>query len=451
MKKNILISVLILSFSSPIFAQVWRPIKKTCDDYNRSIAEDFLKRSVVELEAMPDVESLAHIRLSINGGPAEETLYYSFIFFMAPSLSIAEKVVRANFLTILEEKCKIISIDTSLTNLLKEMKSCGEKIIRTETIPETKRDILLDPMSKKNQEVLLKLQEWLQKNVKLPIENNFNKLGGIMQALAPRINVAVSHEIIKLDLDPELRVLSEKVFYFFIDRMLKAQELNTVGDSDIFSDLTNFFIGQGYSEERSRSLSFYYIGLFATRGASIYSHFADRLAPSSWLSLHALSMAISYLDKMAQQEGKSYIFPKRIIGECHLGKPYHFWLAAFQTYYLKQQGISATEAYLMPIIGGISYDFTMTANGRDIEKLFKIKTPYDEYANGTRLDNWARALGAHFGRHGGRILPISRDKILEKNFSLGRMPSQIPKTDQEKIKEYFRIVNPIPMFLRLSL
>jgi hypothetical protein len=61
-------------------------------------------------------------------------------------------------------------------------------------------------------------------------------------------------------------------------------------------------------------------------------------------------------------------------------------------------------------------------------------------------------LGAHFGRHNGKVLPLNANALLEAMFEKAELPSNPSAEDQlARIKAYNQIVRPIPLILKLSL
>ncbi|MFZ4714945.1 MAG: hypothetical protein ACOYL6_14595 [Bacteriovoracaceae bacterium] len=452
MKYFILISLFLsLHVLADDGADSWKPIENTCAKHGEEVAAEYLKKSSSDLEKMTDQDALQYVSSRLG-----YELYNSFIFFNSPSLFLSEKVVRLNYLKMLKLYCNITPTDNSLINLLKETKACSTEYFSKLTVKNFSytdhQDQLTGP-DLKNMKTLTQVLQLLKEKTKLPIDGLFNNIAGTLAVLSPSTQspyIVLPHEILKLSVNPTLTDLSKKLHFYLLDLMLNTTLTGKVKGKDIFDDLRLFFIAEGYKDKAARALSFYYLGIFSTRGASMYSSLYF-LYPTSFAALETLSMAISYLDKVAMKEGRNYIIPSQYRAKCHLGKPYHFWLSAFEAYYEQQQGHSAAAGYFLPVIGGIGYDFTMTANGRDIKKLFQIKSPYDSYANMTRIDNWARSMGAHFGKHKGVILPLNGDELLEETFAKGQMPSKIPTEMADMISEYLRIVQPIPMILKLSL
>jgi hypothetical protein len=259
----------------------------------------------------------------------------------------------------------------------------------------------------------------------------------------------VGHEVAKISAEPELVKLSQGLLFYFLDLLEKGAK-SQKSENDVFTDLVTYFKSKNYSEDDGRKLAMYFLGVYGTRGASFLSGFND-LHPASLSAMVTLSLAISYLDKLALKEGKSYAIPQQYKTGCSIGKPYHFWLSAFLNTYIKAQGYSSISGYFVPILTGITYDMVMTANGRDIAQLFTIKTPYDFYANMTRIDNFARALGSHFGKYNGNPPEIKADELLMDFFEKARMPRKVPQTAEETAKEYFYVIRPESLILKLAL
>lgn len=415
------------------------------------MAEGFLRMSLEQYEKLDDLSAMNHMTNYMSSD-----LYNSFLFLNSQSLFVADKVLRINFLQQISMYCKSRPTDTTLINVLKEARLCTQNYFATLSRQSYSyfehADLFRAPETTQLNQIK-QIQDQIKATLKLPMDGLFNDITGVLGILTPRsdgASVMVPHEVYKLSAEVKFTKLSEKLYFHLMDLLIETVATNVVKGKDIFSDLTLFFRSEGYSFKESRKLSFLYLGIFASRGASILYSFPE-MHPKSLSALFALSMAISYIDKVAALNGQNYAIPHQFNSTCHLGKPYHFWMAAYQSQYERNQGQTGLVSYLIPVVAGIGYDLTMTSNGRDIRKLFEIKTPFDDYANGTRLDNWARSLGAHFGRHSGIVIPLKADNILIRTFKRGQMPSKIPTGLSETIKEYVRIVQPGQMIMRLAL
>lgn len=423
------------------------PINKTCAEYGDRAAEYVLAMKVKEFETLDEQKALEHVD-SIIG----ERLYESFQLLYSSSLVLSDKVLKLNFAKQIEVFCKKKTKETTLLGMLIEARQCVEEGLQNTSKKFLYSDhhLKFRTADEQNSQKLLEIQSQLQSALKIPIQNFTQDALGIVANLTPRDGTVLSHEVYQLSLDEKLVALSGKLNHFLMNLLIDSVKENKVKGKDIFQDIKRFFKGEGYSEKEASKLSFYFLGAYATRGASIYYAY-NTLHPKPLAALWTLSMLISHLDKMAYKNGSNYALPYQLNSKCHLGKSYHFWLAAFQGAYLRAQGFNSQTSYYVPVISGIGYDITFKMNGRDITKLFQIKHPYDEYANGTRFDLWARSLGANFGIHQGRISKINADQVLINLFEKARMPSKQPVGMKETVFEYLNIVQPVPMILRLSL
>lgn len=441
--------VLVLFLLIPsVYGQSWMPISKTCNNIGNGIFEGYTKLKIRDIEQLRDEEGLKLIDRYLS-----DTLYSSVLLFNANSTYISDKVVRVNLRQYIEDKCKIKPTNLSFENLVKTMKKCSDELFsKLETKSDTfeqHRYAFTSPVENETQ-VIEELREFFKKYI--PFMTHLpNKYGGIATVYSPKINnVPITHEVYKTFIDEKFTKIAKGLHFYLLDLMLDASQTGKVKGKDIFQDLVLYFKKSGFDQAKAHYYSMHFLGAYASRGASIYAKLNGTYL-TSFSALFTLSLAISYLDKIAKKNGKSYAIPYQYKATCQLSKPYHFWMAAFQTFYGVRQKFGKIPSYFIPVASGIIYETVMEANGRDVDKLFKIKTPYDPYANSARIDNWARTLGAHFGKAKGSPKSFSSDKYLIGLFKRAKMPSKIPKTKKEILQEYIRMINPIPMILRLSL
>jgi hypothetical protein len=429
------------------WAQMPKSVSEMCLDVSKSAST--INLSV--FDPLNDEEGMAYIEKQFE---EKEDLYRSFILLSSPSVRVAEMVTRHNLIKGMRSFCQLNPKDHSLSVLLQDSRTCMKDFFSKLEKKQTNFSAHLQHIGPKIEQLKTaeKSFEILCQTVKFPKEVCGTTSLGFTSLIAPSEEApftTVGHEVVRISTDARLVKLSEKLYFYLLDLFENAAAAKSVKGRDIFSDLLSFFMKNNYSKTEARQLSLYFLGVYGTRGASFYSGFSD-LHPASQSTLVMLSLVVSYLDKIALEEGGSYAIPRSYKNTCHLGKPYHFWLSAFISSYAQAQGYSKLRGYFTPVINGIAYDISMDANGRDIKKLFSIKTPFDYYANMTRLDNFSRALGAHFGKHRGKPFSLNTDEILADFFQKARMPRKIPKAE-EYLEEYFYIIRPEALILRLAL
>jgi hypothetical protein len=386
----------------------------------------------------------------------DQPYYAPFLFYISPSVNVAEKTTRLSLMRLMSIYCKREPAADDLQTIIKEASSCLKDHFQSLPATHTKYSDHTKHLEATTNN-LEEAQEGLTaacKQLKLPEKNcspkvlgfwGFFLLGGDM------VTLTAANEVVKSSVDPRLTALYSDLSFYLLEKMAEANLTGKVSGQDIFSDLIIFFKSKNYSETAARELAFYFLGVYATRGASFLYRFDD-FHPTTRSGLVILSLAISYLDKIAQQNGSHYALPSQFKTDCNMGKPYHFWLAAFIARFAQHLNYSKTFSYVAPILSGWKYDTYIDSNGRDIEELFKIKTPYDYYANMTRIDNWVRVMGSHFGRHGGFILPHDANEGLADLFKKARMPRKIPDEDTEGyIPEYLYVIQPWSLILRYGL
>ncbi len=453
MKKTLICGLALLISTSSI-AQVWRPLSRTCKNLGNDSAESFLGMKVGEFEKLPDEEGMRYLKNNFE--KTKENYYNTFLVLNSPSVSIAEKALRLNLMELMRKTCGEVSLDNSLPMILAKLKPCLKnhfKGLRKRHTNFSDHPLFFEPFAhhlKQAQGVLHAICEKV--SIERPKCNS--DLIPYLTLINPgnfSTKVTVPQEFFRISVDPELTSLAEEFSYYYIDRLYVASQKGKTAGRDVFEDLVNFFELKGKTNTEARKLSLYFLGVYGVRGASFHMP-VYAFHPTALSAMVLLSVGMSYLDKLALQQGKIYAIPHQYKTACSVGKPYHFWMAAFLADYASKQGFSTTIGYFGPVIAGIAYDLRMEANGRDIRKLFAIKTPYDYYANMTRIDNWSRAMGAHFGKNQGKVRSMNADALLDEMFSRSKMPTKDPGEDMvQQLKEYMRIVQPVPMIMRLAL
>jgi hypothetical protein len=420
---------------------------------------------VSDFDQLSDAEAIAHLKKVFE----KQDYYDTFLVLISPSPNLAEKVLRLNMSRLMETNCNKRIASNSLVSILTELKSCLRTRFHSIKATHTLWGDHAEMMYAEGYSVdsVNSAVQALCKELKVAPEQCKSDLIPFFAMVKPAQgspSLTYPQEFFRISTDPQLVKFSAEFTFYFIDLLLEAARLGHPGGKDLFSDVVTFFRKQGLSSEASRRLAFTFLGVYGVRGASFvmksdyYSgngnDFGNKYGfhPASLSAMAVLSVGMSYLDKLAHAEGRPYAVPRAYATDCHMGKPYHFWMAASLARYAKKQGFSDFVSYYGPVLSGIGYDFLSSGNGRDIDKLFEIKTPYDSYANMTRIDNWARALGAHFGRHNGKVLPLNANALLEAMFDKAELPSNPSAEDQlARIKAYNQIVRPIPLILKLSL
>jgi hypothetical protein len=426
-------------------------LPKPATEYCKDVGNEASTINVTEFEGLEDqaaMEVLAPILL-------KDSFYNSFILFSSPSVGLAEKVSRWNLINLMKSICKKTPLQNSLVNLLEESRTCLSEVFTQTSVKHTLYGDHVSHLSpyKENLESAQTVMQGLCERVKIPAESCGKNILGYLSLIAPGGKgpmTTLAHEVVRISVDPRLVKISEGLSLYLLALMEDAAKTGNVKGKDIYSDLVAYFQGQKFSPEQSRDLTFYFLGVYATRGASFFAGFDD-IHPSSLSALVTLSLAISYLDKLALRSGRSYAIPAQYQTTCSIGKPYHFWLAAFLGVYTHRQGFSKVTGYFGPVMSGIAYDITMDANDRNIMRLFSIKTPFDFYANMTRIDNFSRTLGAHFGMHEGNPPKVNGDALLTEFFEKAKMPRKTVPVDGEIFREYFYMIQPETLFLKLAL
>ena len=185
-------------------------------------------------------------------------------------------------------------------------------------------------------------------------------------------------------------------------RLSVEMNLGRLTTQDFQTDLEKAFFDSGVSAQDSRRMAWNILGLYGSQGAYIrvFSEMFDHNHTGLGLALTSLSYLIQVIDAMPGLTHR-YSLPTGMKTQCVIGKPYHFWMAAYLAHRLREKGQSIQSAADAAFSAGKAYEYYSTTNGRAgkyIRGYTLVHDPlYSTTNNGTRLDLTLDAAGAAFG------------------------------------------------------
>jgi hypothetical protein len=116
---------------------------------------------------------------------------------------------------------------------------------------------------------------------------------------------------------------------------------------DLFEDVRAAFTKNGVSESDAENYAWEVLGLYSTRGTSmtVLYDVADSENAFVVADLGRVASMISYLDGASYGSGKPYSIPPVIKSQCDYTRPYHFWLAAYLSRLLLQDGYAPKDVF----------------------------------------------------------------------------------------------------------
>src|SRR5207244_3343913 len=98
----------------------------------------------------------------------------------------------------------------------------------------------------------------------------------------------------------------------------------------------------GSSPDQAIERAWAFLGMYGTRGASfsVLAPLANRENLPVFLSFYLISSMMGVLDQRTFATGHAYSYPKSIESRCGFARPYHFWLAAYLSRFLRKKGYS---------------------------------------------------------------------------------------------------------------
>lgn len=173
---------------------------------------------------------------------------------------------------------------------------------------------------------------------------------------------------------------------------------------EYFFDLARTqFVKGGFSALEAEKRTWNLIGLLSTAGPNLgqrLKYFASSRYPqdrTSKLSLSVISRALPKLDQLALDRlGRLYVLPRQMTTFCDTGKPYHFWMSAYLSRLLVENGFSVHAAANAVFILQKGYQLKSTTIGRQPDRIFSedLNSPW---VQSMRMDINMAAAGVVFG------------------------------------------------------
>lgn len=160
--------------------------------------------------------------------------------------------------------------------------------------------------------------------------------------------------------------------YFAKQLAHKIKNKNYKGN--LFKDMQNAFLHEGFSQDKAYEYTWNTIGLLSTAGPNIVTRLSSLLNTyytDTADSLALIALALPVMDANSLQEhNQIYSYPPNIKSQCNQGKPYHFWMSAYLARELRKSGISEASAAAAVFIIQKAYQMLSNTQGRDSAAAF---------------------------------------------------------------------------------
>jgi hypothetical protein len=211
-------------------------------------------------------------------------------------------------------------------------------------------------------------------------------------------------------------------------RLQEHVKLGQVVNGNFFDDLRSEFLKSGVAEKDALKMTWNVLGLYGSRGAfiDVFALHYDTKRTGIGIALSALSYLIQVVDSLnLENGGEIYSLPKGFRTRCAIGKPYHFWMSAYFSFRLHEEGWreSAAASYWL----GEYYEFYAEMNGRTLSSNIKrdsvlVQLPVtDPQLDSIRLSLVLHAAGAAFGSGRGSAI-VDIDAVFGQSLARSRHP-----------------------------
>lgn len=202
-----------------------------------------------------------------------------------------------------------------------------------------------------------------------------------------------------------LEAFKSKVFQEGLRKLALKQidRIENKAAGNITSDAVAAFIAAGAKSDQAEDYTWKTLALYGNGGhntgirALLYDLSEQDMATA--VSLSIIGVATTLLDFEQILNGKShYALPKETVGSCLSPKPYHFWMNAFISRYLIQNGFSPSISAMASFTVSKGYHLNRQMNnvGSGVEKLF-TKSASHPTSRVIKLDLTLNASGALYG------------------------------------------------------
>lgn len=244
--------------------------------------------------------------------------------------------------------------------------------------------------------------------------------------------IKVMHPVSNITLHKYLaKVMKEKQFYQgailsakkVISSSIETNQKFSV-DRDVFKTIFNSYIEAGINTIQAMKNTWIINGVIATGGPNICWRLTSYLSLKNypmWVAMCELSAAMNTIDSKYLNRPFNYLFtiPSPLSTTCENGKPYHFWMTAFLSNYLKEKypsvnnNVHVRAAY----ISNLAYQL-FTKTRRDTDTIFMSHSNSNSFHK-RRIDIIYAALGAIYGVSY-KNLNIRGTSIIQNKFDIDK-------------------------------
>lgn len=200
--------------------------------------------------------------------------------------------------------------------------------------------------------------------------------------------------------------------------VLKRTQSKPKAGAHLFGDVESAFRKSGLSEKDAADAAWKTIAVISTGGPAIMNRLAKINLNAAQIpgavSLSAIASALPMLDAAGKKSGHLYSYPPNVKTNCDNGKPYHFWMSAYQARQQALSGIEPRVAAQASFLTALGYRLT----DPEILRLMPKNNSYSPMMNVMRADFAYAAAGASFGAasaSGKKVPSYSIDQALQKS------------------------------------
>lgn len=418
-------------------------VSSFCQKTGNSIVKKKIFKTVEELDSMPYEDYESKIKL---------VPYDIFILFNTSSVPFSRFLFSVGLNSSLKISNQNFSTNESIHKLLDNHINWLEDNMKTASVSSVVEYI--EELIFSNNKYQLKLKDLCEKIKVLDCsDQSFFRLMSILVRTNNENNVPVVDKTILLYTNQRLRQLAA---FAAIGLLKKVKQIDseTKVSGNIFDDIVDILKAKNVSKKEAEEFAWLFLGVYGTRGATFsVSGIPEKSKKTSTnvgvvrMSLHVLSLVISYLDKLKMnQSGQSYAFPNYLKTSCLYGKPYRFWMSAYLAKYGVEQGFSEKQSFAGSYLLGIGYDMSTSYNGRDPSTVYT--TPINsDFNRSRRIDAIWEMIGSHVGSRGGVFknnydLDRGIGKTLEGSSAPNPLILNLKDENLKFVLSYLSVVNP---------
>lgn len=220
-------------------------------------------------------------------------------------------------------------------------------------------------------------------------------LGRVMEVMSPSEDIAVLDSYREVfssgDYGPGLHRATKVIHEKYISK--------GVPKGDLFTDLKQSFIETGSSEKLADEMTWEVLAVISSGGPNV----GVRLG-SPYLGLYehphsiyvtAIAGMLPMLDLKSKGNDRLYSYPENTKTECDVGKPYHFWMSAYLTKKLMDEGAEPKDAGAAVFVAQMGYQFMSDKGLRDPSRIYHVPA-FEGFNNIMRIDFVQAAAGSRY-------------------------------------------------------